>query len=177
MTAIESDKSIYCAFAELRDDMLGLPVDGVTLIDIAKARELLRLPEKPYSEADKYPWKTGDIVISEERCEGQSGFGAVVCGPVDLDGRTRVVGLRHFLGHGRNRSKAARCSKLRPAPTELVAGQWVVAGEYEPDAVVTYASEPSPETGHVGWCWWARGRMGESDSYESAKLAAEEALR
>ena len=27
----------------------------------------------------------------------------------------------------------------------------------EPWAVITRTDEPSPETGHVGWCWWAMG--------------------
>lgn len=25
----------------------------------------------------------------------------------------------------------------------------------EAEAVITYATEPSPETGHAGWCWRA----------------------
>ena len=28
-----------------------------------------------------------------------------------------------------------------------------------PAAVVTYSEEPSPETGHVGWMWWALGAV------------------
>lgn len=31
---------------------------------------------------------------------------------------------------------------------------------------------PSPETGHVGWCWWAMGSMGDAPSYEAARDAA-----
>ena len=27
-------------------------------------------------------------------------------------------------------------------------------------------------TGHVGWCWWARGSMGDAPSYEAARDAA-----
>jgi hypothetical protein len=40
-------------------------------------------------------------------------------------------------------------------------------------AVITLADEPSPETGHVGWCWWAMGSMGDAPSYEAARAAAE----
>lgn len=68
--------------------------------------------------------------------------------------------------------------QLSDLPTEYIEGEWTrtrVNGA-EPWAVVTYASEPSPETGHVGWCWWALGRMGEAPSYESAKAAAEAEL-
>lgn len=67
--------------------------------------------------------------------------------------------------------------RLVDVPTEFVAGEWIMSGQAEPDAVVTYASEPSPETGHVGWCWWARGRMGDARSYMDAREAAEAALR
>lgn len=69
--------------------------------------------------------------------------------------------------------------RLRGLATEYVEGEWIVptADCPEPAAVVTYASEPSPETGHVGWCWWALGRMGESASYEEAKAAAEAVVR
>ena len=42
----------------------------------------------------------------------------------------------------------------------------------EPWAVITYTDEPSPETGHVGWCWWARGSMGDAPTYEAARDAA-----
>lgn len=41
-------------------------------------------------------------------------------------------------------------------------------------AVITYDSEePSPETGHVGWCWWALGKMGDAPTREAACAAAE----
>lgn len=66
---------------------------------------------------------------------------------------------------------------IRFIPTEFCAGEWILSGEAEPDAVVTYASEPSPETGHVGWCWWAQGRMGAAPTYADAKRCAEDALR
>lgn len=67
----------------------------------------------------------------------------------------------------------------RKIPTEFVDGRWIHPSPSgpEPDAVVTYTTVPSPETGHVGWCWWARGRMGDAQSYEDAKRAAEAALR
>lgn len=74
------------------------------------------------------------------------------------------------------------CGSVNPhiavmqAPCEYVDGRWVRSGEGEPDAVVTYSTEPSPETGHVGWMWWARGRMGEAPTYTAARAAAEQAL-
>ena len=62
---------------------------------------------------------------------------------------------------------------LFEVPTEYVEGEWRWPTDgSEPAAVVTYAAEPSPETGDVGWCWWALGRMGEADSYEAACDAA-----
>jgi hypothetical protein len=67
---------------------------------------------------------------------------------------------------------------LSDMPTDYVDGRWVVPRPDgpEPLAVVTYASEESPETGHVGWVWWALGRMGEANSYPLAKHAAQERL-
>ena len=64
-------------------------------------------------------------------------------------------------------------------PTEYVDGRWIfpTADGPEPDAEVPYAIEPSPETGHVGWCWWARGRMGEAKTYQAATRAAEQSLQ
>jgi len=38
----------------------------------------------------------------------------------------------------------------------------------EPLAVVQFTEEPDPETGHVGWCWWAMGAMGDAPTYEEA---------
>jgi hypothetical protein len=48
----------------------------------------------------------------------------------------------------------------------------------DPLALVTYrySDEPSPETGHVGWCWWAMGRMGDAPTFIEAKMAAQRAV-
>ena len=62
-------------------------------------------------------------------------------------------------------------------PTEYVEGEWCYpTHDSEPAAVITYTTDPSPETGHVGWVWWALGEMGEAPSMEAAKAAAVEAL-
>lgn len=64
------------------------------------------------------------------------------------------------------------------ALTEYSDGWWRRPGASEaPEAVITYATKPSPETGHVGWCWWARGLMGRSTSYMAARREAGWALR
>jgi len=63
---------------------------------------------------------------------------------------------------------------LQEVPTEFFEGEWHFpkADGPEPWAVITYTHEPSPETGHVGWCWWAMGSMGEASTYEAACEAA-----
>jgi len=62
--------------------------------------------------------------------------------------------------------------------TEYVAGEWRVPADGPlPDAVVTYTDEPSPETGYVGWVWWADGQMGDAASYSAACAAAVASLR
>lgn len=62
-------------------------------------------------------------------------------------------------------------------PTEFWGGNWHWPSNAEPLAVITYAVEPSPETGHVGWCWWANGRMGDAPNYAAARAAAEDSLQ
>lgn len=59
-------------------------------------------------------------------------------------------------------------------PTEFFEGEWHCpkADGPEPWAVITYTCEPSPETGCVGWCWWAMGSMGDAPTYEAARDAA-----
>jgi hypothetical protein len=74
------------------------------------------------------------------------------------------------------RARALAWFQRKGAPYELVDGRWQGSTEYEPNAVVVYSDEPSPETGHEGWVWWARGRMGEARSLAEAKQAAEAAL-
>ena len=68
---------------------------------------------------------------------------------------------------------------LEEVPTEMVEGEWrfPAADGAEPSAVISFTTEPSPETGHVGWLWWALGRMGEATSYEAARKAAEETVQ
>lgn len=62
-------------------------------------------------------------------------------------------------------------------------GEWTLPSrdpepnaEDEAPAYVVFCSEPSPETGHVGWCWWALGHMGDAPTLDEAKAAAERAL-
>lgn len=78
----------------------------------------------------------------------------------------------------RDEARAERDARpdIATLPTEYVCGEWIMSGQAEPDAVVTYTREPGPETGHVGWCWWARGKMGESRDYMAARDAAEHSL-
>jgi hypothetical protein len=80
-----------------------------------------------------------------------------------------------------NTAELLRLLRVNRLATEYWAGNsgalsWHCPSNAEPLAVVTYASEPSPETGHAGWCWWARGKLGEAPTYESAKRAAETVL-
>lgn len=60
--------------------------------------------------------------------------------------------------------------KIDRLATEFFDGEWRIpsADGPSPWAVVTFTDEPSPETGHVGWQWWALGSMGEASSYEQA---------
>ena len=70
------------------------------------------------------------------------------------------------------------CERLKGLATEYIEGEWTApTDDSDPAAVITYTEEPSPETGHIGWLWWALGKMGEAPSYEAAKFAAECVVR
>jgi hypothetical protein len=60
---------------------------------------------------------------------------------------------------------------------EYFEGEWRTPSEVEAWAVISYTEEPSPETGHVGWVWWAQGRMGDAPSFSAARMRALGALR
>lgn len=74
-----------------------------------------------------------------------------------------------------NSGGASRQPILGEVPTEFFEGEWHFpkADGPKPWAVITYADEPSPETGDVGWCWWALGMAGDAPTYEDAKRKAE----
>ncbi len=76
-----------------------------------------------------------------------------------------------------NRDELLRLLHVNRLPVEYWEGRWHWPSDAEPKAIVSFASEPSPETGHEGWVWWALGRMGESETYEAAKQAAESAVK
>ena len=54
----------------------------------------------------------------------------------------------------------------------LVGGKWsnVMRGGQKPDVYVTYATDSRPND---SWRWWAAGRVGEAETLEDAKRAAE----
>lgn len=61
---------------------------------------------------------------------------------------------------------------------EHVDGEWVLSTSHcDVAAVISYALDASPETGHIGWIWWAMGNMGEAKTYVDAKAKAEEVMR
>lgn len=62
-------------------------------------------------------------------------------------------------------------------PTEYAEGGWRAPAADDAAVFVTYSENPSPETGHAGWTWWALGRMGEASSYADAKAKAEAKMR
>ena len=72
------------------------------------------------------------------------------------------------------------CNGRSPFPFCLVNDKWIF-GDKETEnadikAYVVYTTQPSPETGHEGWVWWAQGRMGEAASLKEAMSQAEAKL-
>ena len=125
-------------------------------------------------------FKPGDIALYSPIIDGPA-FGCVVVyepwalGSGHMVTTVEALGedYQEYVGVTKTRSCGVLLRALRMAPTEYVEGEWVIAGEAEPAAVVTFADTPSPETGHVGWQWWAMGEMGEAKSYEDARRKAE----
>lgn len=76
-----------------------------------------------------------------------------------------------------NTTELLRLLHVNCLPTEYWDERWHWPSNAEPEALISYASEPNPETGHAGWVWWAKGRMGETHTYEAAKAAALVMLR
>ncbi len=89
---------------------------------------------------------------------------------------THCLAERYGLHHASDNWCSCRCHD--PVPLEYHEGEWMPAPKDgpEPAAVVTYTREPSPETGHIGWCWWALGKMGDAPSLDEAKRLAEEEI-
>lgn len=111
------------------------------------------------------PEPAASAVLSDGEL-GQAYVGAVAAGSF---AGWRREGLRAVA----NAAVAAYRARL----ASDVNGRWQASSDADPDAVIAYAEEPSPETGHEGWIWWARGgHMGESKTYEDARKAAVEAL-
>jgi protein gp37 len=119
----------------------------------------------------------------------------------DLDGKANVVGMTGREADASINAVVAQyadpammakaviqwaCEHITLDPDrycdEYVEGEWIFGrvqgeGEGEAGAVITYATEPSPETGDVGWCWWAMGEMGEAKDIKEAMAAAEAVMR
>lgn len=71
-----------------------------------------------------------------------------------------------------------RAPIIEEVPTEYVDGEWCwPTDDSEPAAMITFTTAPSPETGHVGWGWWALGDMGDATTYDEARQKAESSLR
>lgn len=70
------------------------------------------------------------------------------------------------------------CNGRYPLPIAWIEGEWVFGSTSDcmEAAVITYASEPSPETGHEVWCWWALGKIGCAASLKEAMRAADAVL-
>lgn len=129
--------------------------------------------------------KRGTIVYY--RTDRLHEFGAVVVGkpwniatkfnPDELLVELRGLGQEFKTATGSTMSSISGVScdarHLRLAPTIFANGAWTLDSEAEPQALVTYTFEPCSETGHIGWCWWALGHMGDASSYEQARAKAE----
>ena len=107
--------------------------------------------------------------------EAQEALDRVVALYTDRD--TAAGHIIHWAGEHIEFDPSCYCEGKPAIPIEYVEGEWVFGGsEGDAAAVITYAAEPSPETGHVGWCWWALGKMGDAKTVHEARQAAESVL-
>ncbi len=127
-------------------------------------------------------FKKGDIVLySPSDLPDTPPFGAVVASePRVIDGTLlcRLEGLDKTYKRGQTIVPEAVVDRLELAPTVYCSGQehtpdgWHVREHIFEDE---YDGEIAYEAGK--WLWWAMGIPGKSNSYESARLAAEEIVR
>jgi hypothetical protein len=63
------------------------------------------------------------------------------------------------------------CDGSDPLPIEYHEGEWIPGGnDDDMPAVITYAAKPGPG-GHIGWVWWALGKMGNASTLADAMRA------
>ena len=98
---------------------------------------------------------------------------AQACAPL---GKVRVGEMEQL-----SASKPPKCREGRnPIPMCLVNGAWIWGDKQHEDAdisaCVVYPTQPSPETGHMGWVWWVLGRMGDANTLKDAMAQAEAKL-
>jgi len=134
----------------------------------------------PMGEADL--WELIDVRVSDVVADGQA---SVIkdSHPFPTANGTETIDAAAVMEWARKNitfDPPHYCDGRNPFPFCLVDGKWIF-GEKETEsadikAYVVYTTQPSPETGHEGWVWWAQGRMGEAASLKEAMSQAEAKL-
>ncbi len=127
--------------------------------------ELIQAAVKGFTAAEE--------IVAEERGNSERQLLQSIS---DFIGKMRVGEMEQLSAS----DPATICKGRNPIPMCLINGQWIWGDKQHEDAdvsaCVVYTTEPSPETGHMGWVWWALGRMGDSNTLKYAMAQAEAKL-
>lgn len=177
---VESDpeKATRLLVGELEDITVSSLIDKDDIVSLAddgrlKALYILEMVDERIAEQVM----DGRAHFRRSEREAQEALDKVIARYTDRD--TAAGHILHWAGEYIELDPTRSVHGLPAIPIEYIEGEWVFGDDGEGDAaaVITYSVEPSPETGHVGWCWWALGKMGDAMTLRDAMTAAERAIQ
>ena len=159
-------------------EMLTIEVDQ--LINEQDINEYGWEDSPPMGETDL--WELIDVRVSDLVADGHSDI-IKDSDPFPAADKAGQIDAAAILAWARNNivfDPPQYCDGHNPIPMCLVNGAWIWGDKQHEDAdisaCVVYTTEPSPETGHMGWVWWVLGRMGDANTLQDAMAQAEAKL-
>lgn len=159
-------------------EMLTIEVDQ--LINEQDINEYGWEDSPPMGEVDC--WELIDVRLWDIVSDGQASIikDSAPFPVADKDGQVDAAAILEWARNNIVFDPPQYCDGRNPIPMCLVDGAWIWGDKKHEDAdvqaYVVYTTEPSPETGHMGWVWWALGRMGDSNTLKYAMAQAEAKL-
>ncbi len=134
----------------------------------------------PMGEVDC--WELIDVRLWDVVSDGQASIikDSAPFPVADKDGQVDATAILEWARNNIVFDPPQYCYGRNPLPMCLVNGAWIWGDNKHEDAdvqaCIVYTTEPSPETGHMGWVWWALGRMGDANTLQDAMAQAEAKL-
>lgn len=159
-------------------EMLTIEVDE--LIDEQDIIDFSCDDSPPMGETDL--WELMDVRVSDVVADGHCDIikDSAPFPVADKDGEVDAAAILEWARNNIVFDPPQYCDGRNPIPMCLVNGAWIWGDKKHEDAdvsaCVVYTTEPSPETGHMGWVWWALGRMGDANTLQDAMAQAKAKL-